>query len=101
MTHFLVLLSPFVVSILVQAVKKYVLPALTTAATVHSGWIVLSVAVLSYVISVLNAALTGGTFDPASSTVLVNTIISALGATGVFHASTQIVQAVKTSAGIE
>ncbi len=95
MVIFLVLIAPFLVSLLTQGVKKYILPSLATFGQVHNGWIVLAVAVLSYAASILTASLSGGSFDGASSQVFVEAVLNFLGATGVFHGTTQGVRAVR------
>jgi len=93
MTAFIVAISPFVVSLVSQGVKKYILPSLTKFGQVNNAWIVLSVAVLAYIAAILQASISGGSLDPASTNVFVTALINFIGATGIFHLSNTTGQA--------
>lgn len=80
------------VALISQAVKRWVLPWLTRQAQVNNAWVVLAVAVLSYLVTLLQGAITGGV-DPTATSTFVVAVINFLGATGVYHLSVQTAKA--------
>jgi hypothetical protein len=80
MESFLSLLAPVVVSGLTQ-VSKYIVPALLK---ISNKWLVLIVAVLSYIVALANSVITGQPVDPVSLQTFADMLVNLLGATGLY-----------------
>lgn len=89
----LLLAAPFIVSLISQGVKKWVLPWVIQQATIHNGWVVLSVAIVSYIGAILQASLNNGSLDVVSTQTFVMAFINFFGATGVFHLGSNVSKA--------
>ncbi len=80
LASFLTFISPFLVSGLTQF-GKWLFPYLLR---VGNGWLVTIVVVLSYVVAIIQAGLSGQPIDPVSIQALADTITNLIGATGVY-----------------
>jgi hypothetical protein len=76
-------IAPFVVSGLTQLAKVLI----SRVVLVGKPWVIVGVAVLSYVVAIGQSALSGNPIDPASVQVLADTLINGLAATGVYFFS--------------